>query len=58
MVIKSVPNPKAIYRLPEAFSKDIGTTLFNQKKKSDFMEMVMFSPLYHSVVCQALLTMV
>jgi hypothetical protein len=45
MVIKSVPNPKAIYRLPEAFSKDIGTTLFNQKKKSDFMEMVMFSPL-------------
>jgi hypothetical protein len=49
MEIKSVLNPKVIYKSQDQFSRAIGTTLFPLKKELDFMETVMYSLRYLSV---------
>lgn len=50
MVIKSVPSLKVIYKSQEVSFKDIGIILFHQKKKLDYMVMVMYLLRYLLVV--------
>ena len=57
MVTKSVLNLRAIYKLQEVFSRDIGIISLDQKRELDCIMMGMFSPHFHLVECQDLLTM-
>lgn len=46
MVIKSVLNLRAIYKLQEVFSRDIGIISSGQKKELDCIMMVMYSQVW------------